>query len=228
MKRALIIVSSLLVVVGVFSSQSLANGAKHSYGAWGGHHHSSKKANVWSAKLTPPGATSATSGKVRHRHGHGYGATGATGPAGKVIYAQNHKKYLVAVKLKGLSPSTEYTATITKTSTDPTGPTGEARIAHYNHGESTPPTGATSTPPTVDPITTDANGNASVVFKGLRSVAGLDKRAKYLVEIKDPSGTVVLAGDLTRNGFRHHRGKCNGDRSPFAGESRSGGHHHRR
>jgi hypothetical protein len=229
MKKALIVFSSLVVIVGVFSSQSLAHGAKHGFGAWGGHHHSSKKANVWSAKLTPP--TAAVT-RTKSRHGHGYGTTGATGatpatgPAGKVLYAQSHKKYLLAAKLSNLAPATKYDVTITKTSVDPTGSTG-ATIAHHPHDPgATPPTGATSTPPTIGPITTDANGKGNAIAKGLRSAAGLDKRATYSVEVKDPSGTVVLAGALTRNGFRHHRGNCGGDKNPFGSDSRS--KHHRR
>jgi len=183
---------------------------------------------VWTAKLTPPTAA-VGSARTKSRYWHGAtpptGATSATGAVGKVLYAQNRKQYVLAVRVARLTPSTTYTVTIKKTSDGPTGPTG-AKISHHGWDEATGPTGAPPAIPTVGPITTNDKGFGAAFAKGLRSVAGLEKRATYSVEVTDPAGTVVLVGDLVRNGFKHHRGNCGGNSNPFAGDSRHKHRHH--
>lgn len=217
MKKALIVISSMLVVAGVFSSQSFAHGGHHRFG-----HHGGKHGNVWVATLTPPGATGETgqtgaaassfakkahhkklrrAGKARISHywkGAWNGATapaGAsqTGPGGKAIYTQTRGKYFVAVKVKNLTPSTAYSVALYK-DTDGTGPASTTNPA--------------LNPPAIPDFTTDASGDGLTGALGKKSIFSLDPTAGYYLKVTDSTGATVLAGALVTFG-RGHKG-CGG------------------
>jgi hypothetical protein len=185
MKKSLVLISSLLVVIGVFTSSSWAHGGGHGHHGKRGHH---GHAQIFSAKLTPP--TAPTAAVARYHRGGSTGSTGATeatGPVGKVLYAQNKTKYAVGVRVYKLSPATKYDVAIYATATD-----------------------AVLNPPTIGSITTDANGNGKAGTRGLLGTdfAGLDKKTAYYVKVTDAAGATVLRGDLTRKGHKGHKGKC--------------------
>jgi hypothetical protein len=212
MKKILILVGSLLVVAGVFTSSSIAHGGNHGQGGHRGHH-SARHAQIFSATLTPP--TAAVS-SARHAKG----ATGATGPVGKVLYAQNSKKYALGVRLYRLTPATKYNVTIVKKAE----PTAVTSHHPWNPTDATGPTATPVTLPTLAAITTDANGYGKGSSTGLRSSAGLDKHAAYYVTVTNEAGDVVLIGDLLTKGHKHHKGNCNLKKE--TGTSTRAKHHH--
>lgn len=199
MKKTLILISSLLVVAGVFSAQAFANGAKHG-DSNRGHHGKKSHINVWSAKLTPPGATGPTAA-VAH-----YGKHNATptGPIGRATFAQNKKRYLLAVKVRGLTASTNYSVALYKDED------GKGSLSTANPIQD---------PPTIKPIVTDANGLGKTWTDGPRSDFSLDKDVKYYVAVKNSAGETVLAGTLKTKWHGRHRG-CDG-------HGLSGSHNHK-
>jgi hypothetical protein len=226
MKKTITVISSLVVVVGVFTSQSFAHGGNQ--GFRGHHGHGAKHAQIYFAKLTPPGATGATGAVASRYSHHGYGSTGetgatggTTGPVGKVLYAQNKKRYAYGVRLYKLGASTEYHVTIVKNE----GAT--ATTSHYGHWgptDATGPTSTSTTPPPIDAITTDANGYGKGKGTGLRSAYGLDPAASYFVTVTNPAGDVVLQGDLTTKRHKSHKGGCNLQQE--TGTATRHSHHH--
>jgi hypothetical protein len=226
MKKTLIVISSLVVAVGASTSSSFAHGGGHGHRG----HHSSNRAQVFSAKLTPPtGATAAVAFHSHHPKGSTgeTGATGTTGPAGKVLFAQNKNRYAFGVRVYKLSANTKYDVKIVLKS-GPTAVTSHFGGRHEGpsgpSGSTVPTGGLSTTPPPVDSITTDANGNGRAKGNGLRSLYGLEKHSTYYVTVTNAAGEVVLQGDLVTKSHKRHKGNCNLNKE--AGNSFRAKHHH--
>lgn len=231
MRKSLTAIASIAVIAGVFSAQAVGNGGgrgDNNSGFGWGHH--KKSAQVWRADLRVPGATGPTAG-VAH-HGGKYGATGPTGAdnataKGQFVFAQNRTKYVWGLKLKRLTPSTDYKVGIY----GPAGASGSTgattgTTAHKKRGKKgkRSATDASTLVGATIAVKTDDQGRAWAGDKGLRSVFGLDKKSAYVVKVTDADGTVVLQGDLLRKTHRAHRG-CSGY-SDAGSQSRK--RHHRR
>jgi hypothetical protein len=191
MKKSLVVISSVLVIAGVFTSSSFAHDGEHGNGFG---HHGTHHASIWAANLTPPTAA------VAHYKVGLPGPSGATGAVGTALYAQNQTKYAVGVRVFKLSASTKYDVAIYKD-------------------------GAALIPPAIPSITTDANGSGKTSLTGLRTEFGLDKTVSYTVQVKDPTGAVVLSGALTPIGHKSHRGGCGNKHGLNGTESDAKLHH---
>jgi hypothetical protein len=198
MKKTLIAISSLLVVLGVFTSSSLAHDGAG--GDWHGKQHASH-AKLWVAKLTAPTADVSTTARASHFGGSEN--AGATAPVGTALYAQNSDKWAIGVRVKNLSATTKYDVAIYKDN-------------------------SALNPPAIPAFTTDANGFGATGAIGERSDFGLEKSVTYTVKVTNEAGDTVLSGPLERIRLKRHRGGCDGHHglSNDGSESRSG-HHHR-
>ncbi len=203
MKKALTIVGSLALIIGVFSAQAFAHGGARGHGQHGWH--GKKHAQVYRGVLLPPtgatGATGATSRTVKprvsrhagkHRSRHGQRAW-ASGPIGGAQWVQNSTRFSFKVGVKNLAPSTTY------------------NVAIYGETDGQGCASTTNTAlsaPTVPPLTTDTRGKGKTKVSGAVADASLDKATKYYVKVADSSGATVLCGKLYRFGkyASHWRG----------------------
>jgi hypothetical protein len=114
---------------------------------------------------------------------------------GKASFAQSKTRYLLAVKVKNLTPATNYTVALYKNED------GKGSLSTANPIQD---------PPTIKPITTDAEGDGKTWTDGFRTEFGFDTDTKYYVTVKNAAGDTVLAGDLERKSHRWHKG-CDGE-----------------
>lgn len=158
--------------------------------------------------LTPAAATGETGPTAAvSNYGSSHDST-QTGPAGRATFAQNKKRYLLVLKVHGLTASTNYTVVFYKDED------GEGSMVAANPIQD---------PPTIKPIDTDANGMGKTWTDGPRSDFSLDKEVKYYVAVKNSSGETVLAGALERMWHRKHRG-CN-ESHGLSGSRKNKSHH---
>ncbi|MGH2959949.1 MAG: hypothetical protein ACRDKE_10105, partial [Solirubrobacterales bacterium] len=195
-----LVLSSLLLVAGVFSAQTFAHGSQH---GTDGQRSAAKKIKIWNAKLTAPTEPVAN---VAH-FGKGEQAQ-PTAPVGRATFAQNKNRYLLVVKVKNLTPATDYTVALYKNED------GKGSLSTANPIQD---------PPTIKAITTDENGFGKTWTDGPRSDFGFDTDTKYYLTVKNAAGDTVLAGDFDRKHHRWHRG-CDGHGVSGSG-SRSKHHH---